>query len=114
MMLAKLLASMKDDNGRVLIDHFYDGIEPLSETEKMAIAEAPAVDEQLMHDLWLGSTEGAPRHLAELIMLPSLNIRGMSSSRIGLEASNVIPASATATIDMRLVKGMDPTRRPIY
>jgi hypothetical protein len=40
MMLANLLASMKDDSGRVLIDHFYDGIEPLSETEKMAIAEA--------------------------------------------------------------------------
>ena len=41
MVLARLLASMKDDDGRVLIDHFYDGIEPLSETEKRAIAEAP-------------------------------------------------------------------------
>jgi acetylornithine deacetylase/succinyl-diaminopimelate desuccinylase-like protein len=43
-------------------------------------------------------------------MAPSLNIRGMSSARTGLQASNVIPSSATATIDMRLVKGMDPTR----
>jgi acetylornithine deacetylase/succinyl-diaminopimelate desuccinylase-like protein len=110
MMLAKLLASMKDDSGRVLIDHFYDGIEPLSETEKMAVAETPVVDEELMRDLWLGSTENAPQHLAELITLPSLNIRGISSSRTGLQASNVIPASATATIDMRLVKGMDPTQ----
>jgi acetylornithine deacetylase/succinyl-diaminopimelate desuccinylase-like protein len=110
MMLAKLLASMKDDSGRVLIDHFYDGIEPLSETEKMAIAETPVVDEELMREFWLGSTENAPKHLAELIMLPSLNIRGMSSSRTGLQASNVIPSSATATIDMRLVKGMDPTQ----
>jgi acetylornithine deacetylase/succinyl-diaminopimelate desuccinylase-like protein len=110
MMLAKLLASMKDDSGRVLIDHFYDGIEPLSEIEKMAIAETPVVDEELMREFWLGSTENAPKHLAELIMLPSLNIRGMSSSRTGLQASNVIPASATATVDMRLVKGMDPTQ----
>src|SRR5262249_6786986 len=39
MMLARLLASMKDDDGRVLIEHFYDGIEPLSESEKRAIAE---------------------------------------------------------------------------
>jgi acetylornithine deacetylase/succinyl-diaminopimelate desuccinylase-like protein len=109
MMLVKLLASMKDDSGRVLIDHFYDGIEPLSETEQRAISEAPAVDEELMREFWLGSTESAPKHLADLIMQPSLNIRGMSSARTGLQASNVIPASATATIDMRLVKGMDPT-----
>ena len=33
MMLAKLLASMKDDNGHMLVDHFYDGIAPLSATE---------------------------------------------------------------------------------
>ena len=46
--------------------------------------------------------------MAELITLPSLNIRGMASSRIGNQASNVIPATATVTIDMRLVKGMDP------
>ncbi|HUJ33366.1 MAG TPA: M20/M25/M40 family metallo-hydrolase [Candidatus Acidoferrum sp.] len=107
MMLARLLASMKDDNGHVLIDHFYDGIEPLSDTEKRALAEAPTVDGQLMKELWLGSTEGAPKTLAELITLPSLNIRGMSSGHVGAQASNVVPASATASIDMRLVKGMD-------
>jgi len=108
MMLAKLLASMKDDNGRVLIDHFYDGIVPLSETEKQALAAVPDMDAELMREFWLGSTEGAPKRLAELLMLPSLNVRGMSSGRTGPQASNVIPSSATATIDMRLVKGMDP------
>ena len=45
---------MKDDDGRVLVDHFYDGIAPLSETEKRAIAEAPAPDADLMKELWLG------------------------------------------------------------
>jgi acetylornithine deacetylase/succinyl-diaminopimelate desuccinylase-like protein len=109
MMLAKLLASMKDD-GRVLIDHFYDGIEPLSETEKRAIADLPDNDADLMREFWLGSTENARKRLDELIMLPSLNIRGMSSSRTGAQASNVIPSWATATIDMRLVKGMDPAQ----
>jgi acetylornithine deacetylase/succinyl-diaminopimelate desuccinylase-like protein len=108
MMLVQLLASMKDAGGRVLVDHFYDGIEPLSETEKRAVEEAPDVDADLMREFWLGSTENAPMKLAELITLPSLNIRGMASSRVGNQASNVIPASATVTIDMRLVKGMDP------
>jgi acetylornithine deacetylase/succinyl-diaminopimelate desuccinylase-like protein len=106
-LLARLLASMKDDNGRVLVDHFYDGIDPLSATEKQALADAPDIDSQLMREFWLGATEGAPRKLVELITLPSLNIRGMASSRIGAQASNVIPASAMASLDVRLVKGMD-------
>lgn len=107
MMLARLLASMKDDDGRILVDHFYDGIEPLSDTEKRAIAEAPNVDEDLKRELWLGRTEGGGRKLVDLINLPSLNIRGMGSARIGAQASNVVPSTATATIDMRLVKGVD-------
>jgi acetylornithine deacetylase/succinyl-diaminopimelate desuccinylase-like protein len=60
-----------------------------------------------MNEFWLGATEGAPKKLAELITVPSLNIRGMASSRVGAQASNIIPATATASIDMRLVKGMD-------
>jgi acetylornithine deacetylase/succinyl-diaminopimelate desuccinylase-like protein len=110
MMLARLLASMKDDNGRVLIEHYYDGIEPLSATEKRAVAEAPDFDDELKKELWLGSTDGAPKKLIELLQLPSFNIRGMASSRTGAQASNVIPSTATATIDMRLVKGMDHTK----
>jgi acetylornithine deacetylase/succinyl-diaminopimelate desuccinylase-like protein len=108
MMLAKLLASMKDDNGRVLIEHFYEGIEPLSATEQRAVADSPDLGPELMRQFAIGSTENAPKKLAELITLPSLNIRGMASSRIGNQASNVIPSTATASIDMRLVKGMDP------
>lgn len=110
LLLARLLASMKNENGRVLVDHFYDGIEPLSDMEKRAIAEAPDIDKELMRELWLGSTDGAPLKLADLITQPSLNIRGLASSRIGAQASNVIPMSATASLDIRLVKGMDPRR----
>jgi hypothetical protein len=38
-MLARLLASMKDDDGKVQIEHFYDGLEPLNDVEKRAVAE---------------------------------------------------------------------------
>jgi acetylornithine deacetylase/succinyl-diaminopimelate desuccinylase-like protein len=108
--LAKLLASMKDDDGRVRVDHFYDDVEPLSAIEKRALADAPDIDSDLMREFWLGSPEGGGKKLTELITLPSLNIRGMASSRVGNQASNVIPATATATMDVRLVKGMDPQR----
>jgi acetylornithine deacetylase/succinyl-diaminopimelate desuccinylase-like protein len=110
MMLAHLLASMRDDNGHVLVDHFYDQVEPLGPLERRALAAAPDIDAQLMQELWLGSTEGAPKKLVELITEPALNVRGMASSRIGAEASNVIPATASASIEMRLVKGMDPAK----
>ena len=108
LLLARLLASMKDEDGRVLVEHFYDQVEPLSALEKRAIADAPDIDSDLMRELWLGSTEGGGKKLTELITLPSLNIRGMASSRIGAQASNVIPSTASATMDVRLVKGMDP------
>jgi acetylornithine deacetylase/succinyl-diaminopimelate desuccinylase-like protein len=107
MMLSHLLASMNDQNGHVLVDHFYDGIEPLSEAERQAIAESPVVDSQLMDEFWLGSTEGSPRRIEELITLPSLNVRGITSARVGAQASSVIPSSATASLDIRTVKGMD-------
>jgi acetylornithine deacetylase/succinyl-diaminopimelate desuccinylase-like protein len=107
MMLAQLLASMKDGDGRVLIDHFYDGIAPLTETEKRALAEAPNADADLKREFALGHTDGGGKTLLELLNQPSLNIRGMSSSRIGAQASNVIPATASASLDIRLVKGID-------
>jgi acetylornithine deacetylase/succinyl-diaminopimelate desuccinylase-like protein len=108
MLLARLLVSMKDAAGHVLVPHFYDGIEPLSATEKQALADAPNIDADLRREFWLGSTEGEPKTLQELITEPSFNIRGLASSRTGAQASNVIPASATAAIDIRLVKGMNP------
>jgi acetylornithine deacetylase/succinyl-diaminopimelate desuccinylase-like protein len=108
MMLARLLASMKDDSGRVLVKDFNAGIEPLSETERRAIAEAPDVDADLKRELWLGATEGSGKSLVELLNLPSLNIRGLASARVQSQASNVIPSTATASIDMRLVKGISP------
>jgi hypothetical protein len=58
MMLAQLLASMKNEDGRVLIENFYDGVTPLSPSEKQALAEMPAFDEQLKSEFWLGRTEG--------------------------------------------------------
>ena len=110
LLLARLLVSMKDDNGRVLVDHFYDEVAPLSEMEKRAIAEAPDIDADLRKEFEIGATDGARKKLVELITQPSLNIRGMASSRVGAAASNVIPSTATASIDIRLVKGMDPRR----
>ena len=107
MMLAQLLAGMKDENGRVLVPHFYDGIEPLSMIETEALARAPVNDRMLMNAFWLGHVDGGGTHLLELINQPSLNINGLSSGQTGARAANVIPPTATADLDLRLVVGID-------
>ncbi|WP_348263151.1 M20/M25/M40 family metallo-hydrolase [Telmatobacter sp. DSM 110680] len=107
MMLAQLLAGMKDENGRVLIPHFYDGIAPLSAAEKSALARAPVNDPMLMDAFWLGHADGNGAHLLELINQPSLNINGLSSAQTGPHAANVIPSTAVGDIDLRLVVGIE-------
>src|SRR5947209_2522477 len=105
MLLARLLASMKDDTGRVTIAGWYDGVEPLGDAERRAIAEAPAYDDELRSELGLARTEGDGKSLMEVINQPSLNINGISSGDISALARNVIPTTATAVLDLRLVKG---------
>ena len=110
--LAELLASMKNDEARVdIADFFQDSIPPTPE-EFEIIKSLPHPDEQLRRELLLaeGSTDGAGAPLAVRLVLPSLNIRGMKSAEVGAGARNVIPTEATASLDIRLVKGDDPAR----
>src|SRR5215216_5531196 len=111
MILARLLASMKDERGRVTIKGWYDDVEPPGEAERRALAEAPAYDEELKKELGLNRPEGAGRPLVELINEPSLNFNGLSSAETGALARNVIPTTAVAALDLRLVKGDDHRRQ---
>lgn len=111
MLLAKLLASMKDDAGRVTIKGWYDDAEPLGDAERRALKEAPAYDEQLMKELGIARAEGGGRSLLELINEPSLNVNGLSSADVGALSRNVIPTTATAALDLRLVRGNDYRRQ---
>ena len=111
MMLARLLASMKDDDGRVLIDGWYSDVEPLGDAERRAIADAPQYDEELKKQLGLKRVEGGGKTLMELINVPSLNVNGFGSGDVGALARNVIPTTATAVLDLRLVKGNDHQRQ---
>ncbi len=111
MMLAKLLASMKEDNGRVTIKGFYDDVTALSSSEKKALSEVPSVDEQMKNELGISETEMPGVTLSDAINMPSLNINGMQSGNVGKLASNQIPTFATAVIDLRLVLGNDWKRQ---
>lgn len=106
--LARLLSSMKDADGRVVIADFERGMEPLGALEIEALRDAPPVDADLRRELWLGRTDRSPERLEEAILHPSLNVRGLASAAVGDGARNVVPDRATAAIDIRLVKGLDP------
>jgi acetylornithine deacetylase/succinyl-diaminopimelate desuccinylase-like protein len=111
MMLAELLASMKDDAGRVTISGWYDDVQPLGAAEQEAMRALPANDRALMAELGLAAVEGGGRSLAELIAEPSLNVNGFESGGITAGARNVIPTEASAVLDLRLVLGNDVQRQ---
>lgn len=108
--LVELLAGMKDASGRVTIDGFYDDVVPLSDAEQAALERVPSVDEELLESFGIGAPEMQGVSLTESLLLPSLNIKGIASGNVGPASRNAIPQTATANLDIRLVKGNDPRR----
>ena len=107
--LAKLLASMKDSTNRVIIPGYYDGI-VLDEKTKAILAAVPDDEKQLMLKLGIGETDKVGNTYQEALQYPSLNIRGMASAWVGQEARTIVPATAVAELDLRLVVETDGYR----
>lgn len=107
LLLSHLLASMKNLEGQVLINHFYDSITPLTSDEQAALGALPVMDNDLKQSLGFSRPESVSRGLSASLLLPSLNINGIQSAATGVLASNIIPATASATLDLRLVPGID-------
>jgi len=108
--LARLLASMKDGAGRVTIDGFTADTRPPSATEQAILDAMPPVEAGLLDRLRLAAAEVPGSRLLDRLMLPSLNVRGLRAADVGPAARKVIPARATASIDIRLAAGDDPAR----
>ncbi|MFQ5528663.1 MAG: M20/M25/M40 family metallo-hydrolase [Thermoanaerobaculia bacterium] len=106
--LAGLLAGMKGENGMVTIRDFYADTAPITQADREAISKLPDYDAELRRELGLHRTEAGNAPLAERILLPSLNVRGMASAAVGAAARNIIPTEATASLDVRLAKGDRP------
>jgi acetylornithine deacetylase/succinyl-diaminopimelate desuccinylase-like protein len=107
-LLANLIASMRDDDGRILIEHYYDDVRPISRAERDAIASIPAPDSALRVELLLGGTEANNAPLMERIMLPALNVRGINGGGVGALGANAIATLARASIDFRMVPRQTP------
>jgi acetylornithine deacetylase/succinyl-diaminopimelate desuccinylase-like protein len=102
--LARLLAGMKDNRGRVTIAGFYDGIPPLTDEERRILNSVPDDLPALQKLFGIARPEAVGESLQEAIQYPSLNVRGLRSGYVGADARTIIPADATAALDIRLVK----------
>ena len=109
-LLAELLASMRDRDAKIKIAGFYDDVRPVTESEKEAIRQMPDVDTRLKEELGLAWTEGQPEPIAMRIMAPALNVRGIETGHVGDKTQNAIPTEARASIDFRLVPNQTPER----
>jgi acetylornithine deacetylase/succinyl-diaminopimelate desuccinylase-like protein len=111
--LAQIIAKLKDENGRILIPGFYDGIIPPSPEELAAWKSLP-FDEEEYRKSEVGSRKlvGEPGYsvIERTWARPTLDVHGMPGGFIGAGAKTVIPAKAQAKVSMRLVPGMVPAK----
>jgi acetylornithine deacetylase/succinyl-diaminopimelate desuccinylase-like protein len=104
--LAALLASFKDDDGRVRVAGFYDGVE-LTDDDR-ALLEAVDDDEAaLVRRIGGTRPDSVGGSYQEALQYPSLNVRGLAAAGVGAQAANVIPSEAVAEIDMRTTPETD-------
>jgi acetylornithine deacetylase/succinyl-diaminopimelate desuccinylase-like protein len=107
--LAQVIASMKDAYGRVTIPGFYDGI-ILSSEVKSILKSVPDDEAFINSSLGISEADRVAPTYQESLQYPSLNVRGFSSGWVGKEARTIVPSSAVAEIDIRLVLESDPDR----
>lgn len=107
--MSRILASMKDEDGRVLLPGFYDGIS-LDDELRDRLAAVPDDEKAIKAGMGIAEAEKVAPTLQEALQYPSLNVRGLSSAWTGRDVRTIIPESATAELDIRLVKESDPSR----
>lgn len=108
--LLRAVASLKDENERVLISGFYDSVRPLSAKTRAFIDKIPPPDPSWAAGLGVRGFVGgrAPEALAGAVFSPTCNIAGFTAGHSGPGAKTVIPSSASCKIDFRLVPDQDP------
>lgn len=107
MRLAQLLASMKDEQGRVLVKGYYDRIK-LSAGEKAVLAETGDDEAEIKRRTGIAKAETVGSNYQEALQYPSLNIRGMAAASVGAKASNIVPHLAVAELDLRTTPETPP------
>ncbi|MDE6046069.1 MAG: dipeptidase [Alistipes sp.] len=107
--LARLVAGLVDDEGRITIPGFYDDVRELTPAERRAFNKAPFSLSAYKRALRIGDVAGEAGFmtLERTGIRPSLDVNGIWGGYTGEGTKTVIPSKATAKISMRLVPNQD-------
>jgi len=110
--LAEMISKMKDPDGRILIDGFYDDVAPLGKEEKENFEKLPFDDKEYAKGLEVDELAGEKGYstLERLWSRPTLDCNGIWGGFTGEGAKTVLPSKASAKISMRLVPNQDPDK----
>ena len=110
--LLNAISSMRDDQGRILIDGIYDKVIQPNERE-MNLIETYAIENadslRKIYGLKLPILESDRRDFLKTYYFePALSIEGISTGYQGQGVKTILPAQAKAKMEMRLVPGLTP------
>ena len=110
--LARMLAALVDEHGKVQIPGFYDDVLPISERERAQFAALPFDETQYWAQLGVSGASGEAGYttLERRWARPTFDICGLSSGYQADGAKTIVPANASAKISFRLVPDQDPAR----
>jgi acetylornithine deacetylase/succinyl-diaminopimelate desuccinylase-like protein len=108
--LCEMIASLKDENGSITVDGFYDKVEIVSAEDRAMMAEAPFDLKDYMKALDVDAVRPEAGYSARegTSIRPSLDVNGIWGGYIGEGAKTVLPSKAYAKISMRLVPHQEP------
>ena len=112
MVLAHVLAQVKDKAGRIKIPGFYEDVRPLSEEERAAWKTLPFNEKKYKKDLGAPKLAGEKEYtvLERVWARPTFEVNGILGGFTGDGAKTVIPAVAMAKVSMRLVPNQHPDK----
>ena len=108
--MAKMIASLHDENNHITIPGFYDKVIELTDEERAEMARAPFSKEAYCKALDIKDVHGEEGYttMERGSIRPTLDVNGMWGGYIGEGAKTVIASKAYAKISMRLVPDQDP------
>jgi acetylornithine deacetylase/succinyl-diaminopimelate desuccinylase-like protein len=111
-LLAKILGAMWDENGRVTIPGFYDGVKDLPPDIKADLAALDLTPEKFLGPIGLKTPAGEKDRLLieQITTRPTAEINGIIGGYTGEGAKTVIPGAAKAKVSFRLVGEQDPQK----
>ena len=112
--LVDALKTLRDSNGKILIDGWSDDIIPLSQNDLKIIRKEPFDANDFKKEYGIKKFVGdknAFEAKKALVAGPTCNIAGIESGYTGDGAKTVLPSTAKVKIDFRLVPNMDPKKQ---